>query len=192
RRAVDRTTSGDVVESAAQQPDGVFGPPGTRVRVAERGVDVGVRVRGDPRPRNRVLERGDRRRVIAAVRGDEAEPDARAGSGARVATHRRLREHVAEDGFGARDVVVESQRELGLPQPQLARRGVPELAAGLEVLHADAEAAGEDAKRLHRREPLSELDPRDVSVADAGAGERALGEPTLEAKAAESLPDRLG
>jgi len=68
---------------------------------------------------------------------------------------------------------------------------VAKLRARLKVFGRDPERPGQRSERLHRRAPGSGLDPRDVGVRDAGACELALRQPTLQAKAPESDPDRL-
>ena len=62
--------------------------------------------------------------------------------------------------------------------------------AGLEVLSRDSELARERPDGLHGRSPLARLDPRDVRVAHARAGQLPLGHRAIESQPAE--PDRNG
>ena len=91
-------------------------------------------------------------------------------------------------GFG---LAADSELELGVREAQLALVDVAELGARLEVFGRDAECPGQRSECLHGRATGSGLDPRDVRVRDARAGQLALGQPTLEAKAPSREPDRL-
>ncbi len=187
---VPRVVAVELVEAVLEQLDRALVGADQRVRAGQRCEGVGAVDRRDACV-DRALEVLGGLGVPVQLRGDLAEADLGADRRRVVAGVVRLARERGERflrGFG---LAADPQLELGVGEAQLAFVDVAQLRARLEVLGRDAERARERAERLHGRTPRAGLDPRDVGVRDAGTGQFALRQPTLEAKTPESDPDWL-
>ena len=88
-------------------------------------------------------------------------------------------------------IVAEAERQLGVVEPEGARRGLGRVMPGLEELPGDAEARRQLAQGLDRGGALAALDLRDVLGRDARGGDVPLGEPALFAEPAQALTNCL-
>ena len=102
-----------------------------------------------------------------------------------------VREHLPQASLCPGRVVVEAKLELGVGQLQLARIGLADVAAGLQVLHGDAQLRGEHAKGLDGRRPRTRLDAGDIGVGDAGGREIALREASFQPEPFQARTDCL-
>src|SRR4051794_28548559 len=160
-----------------------------RVALAQGCVNVGSLGRGDEPGADRGLQAFDGGRVVPGPRFGEADCDARAERGGRVAGGNRLVEDLPEDVLRLFGVIGEPELELGIGEPKLALVDLPEVGPRFQVLDGDAELSRELPESLHRRAAGAGLDARDVGVRHAGRRELALRIPSLDAQSAKTSPD---
>jgi hypothetical protein len=181
----------DLAQAGLEQLDRPAVLPHERVRARERRERIRPVERRQGARVERLLEVQDGTAGIVQLRRDEAEADLGLECRANIARVLRLPEQLEKRLVRGLRLSADTQSQLGVGEPELPLVDGAELGARLEVLRGNLELAGERPERLHGRPPRAGLDPRDVRVRDARAGELALRHPAREAQAAKSDPDRL-